>query len=237
MRSATGRGSPSSTTRAWSSRTWTPRPPGPACASRASTPRCATTPTWSRAGCTAPSRSTEPSSPRCTPRFAPAGRSCTCPEESKVELPLQTFTYVDRDGLAVFPHTVLVAEEGAEVTYVDRYASPDLDGVLSNAVVEIYAGPGSQGPLRRAPGMGERRHPPVGPARRRRPRRRRAHAGGGVRREPLPDGGREPAGGRRGLERDARRVLRRRRPALRLPLDPGSRGQQHEVRPAVQGRA
>jgi Fe-S cluster assembly protein SufD len=37
-----------------------------------------------------------------------------------------------------------VAEEGAEVTYVDRYASPDLERAFSNAVVEIYAGPGSK---------------------------------------------------------------------------------------------
>jgi Fe-S cluster assembly protein SufD len=76
--------------------------------------------------------------------FRTGGTFVHVPRGVKVELPLQTFTYVDRDGLAVFPHTVLVAEEGAEVTYVDRYASPDLDGVLSNAVVEIYAGPGAK---------------------------------------------------------------------------------------------
>ena len=66
------------------------------------------------------------------------------PRAAKVELPLQTLTYVDRDGLAVFPHTVLVAEEGAEVTYIDRFVSPDLGRVFSNAVVEIYAGPGAR---------------------------------------------------------------------------------------------
>jgi Fe-S cluster assembly protein SufD len=76
--------------------------------------------------------------------FRTGGTFVHVPKNVKVELPLQTFTYVDRDGLAVFPHTVLVAEEGAEVTYVDRYASPDLNGVLSNAVVEIYAGPGAK---------------------------------------------------------------------------------------------
>lgn len=76
--------------------------------------------------------------------FRTGGTFVHVPKGVKVELPLQTFTYVDRDGLAVFPHTVLVVEEGAEVTYVDRYASPDLDRALSNAVVEIYAGPGSK---------------------------------------------------------------------------------------------
>jgi Fe-S cluster assembly protein SufD len=76
--------------------------------------------------------------------FRTGGTFVHVPKDVKVELPLQTFTWVDRDGLAVFPHTVLVAEEGAEVTYVDRYASPDLGGSLSNAVVEIYAGPGAK---------------------------------------------------------------------------------------------
>jgi Fe-S cluster assembly protein SufD len=39
---------------------------------------------------------------------------------------------------------VLVLEEGAELTYIDRYVSPDLTAVLSDAVVEIYAGPNSR---------------------------------------------------------------------------------------------
>jgi len=76
--------------------------------------------------------------------FRTGGTFVYVPKGVKVELPLQTLTYVGRDGLAVFPHTVLVAEEGAEVTYVDRYASPDLERAFSNAVVEIYAGPGAK---------------------------------------------------------------------------------------------
>jgi Fe-S cluster assembly protein SufD len=76
--------------------------------------------------------------------FRTGGTFVHVPRGAKVELPLQTLTYVDRDGLAVFPHTVLVAEEGAEVTYIDRFVSPDLGRVFSNAVVEIYAGPGAR---------------------------------------------------------------------------------------------
>jgi Fe-S cluster assembly protein SufD len=34
----------------------------------------------------------------------------------------------------------LIAEEGSEVTFIDRYASPDLGRVFSDAVVEIFAG-------------------------------------------------------------------------------------------------
>jgi Fe-S cluster assembly protein SufD len=37
-----------------------------------------------------------------------------------------------------------VTEEGADVTFIDRYVSPDLERALSDAVVEIYAGPGSR---------------------------------------------------------------------------------------------
>jgi Fe-S cluster assembly protein SufD len=72
--------------------------------------------------------------------FRTGGTFVHVPAGVSVTLPLQTITYVDRDGLAVFPHTLLVVEEGAELTFIDRYASPDLDGVLSDAVVEIHAG-------------------------------------------------------------------------------------------------
>lgn len=61
-----------------------------------------------------------------------------------VTAPLQSLTYVDTDGLAVFPHTLIVLEEGAELTFIDRYVSPDLGAALSDAVVEIFAGPNSR---------------------------------------------------------------------------------------------
>jgi len=76
--------------------------------------------------------------------FRTGGTFVHVPAGARVELPLQTLVYVDRDGVAVFPHTVLVLEEGAELTYIDRYVSPDLGSVLSDAVVEIYAGPNSK---------------------------------------------------------------------------------------------
>ena len=76
--------------------------------------------------------------------FRTGGTFVHVPRGVRVELPLQALTYVDRDGLAVFPHTVLVTEEGAELTFIDRYVSPDLGRALSDAVVEIYAGPGSK---------------------------------------------------------------------------------------------
>ena len=76
--------------------------------------------------------------------FRTGGTFVHVPAGVEVELPLQSLTYVDRDGLAVFPHTVLVLEEGAGLTFIDRYVSPDLESVLSDAVVEIHAGPNSR---------------------------------------------------------------------------------------------
>jgi Fe-S cluster assembly protein SufD len=76
--------------------------------------------------------------------FRSGGTFVFVPRNVRVELPLQTLTYVDHDGMAVFPHTLLVLEEGAELTFIDRYVSPDVDRVLSDAVVELYLGPGSR---------------------------------------------------------------------------------------------
>ncbi len=76
--------------------------------------------------------------------FRSGGTFVHVPAGVRVDLPLQAITYVDRDGLAVFPHTVIVVDEGAELTFIDRYVSPDLTNVLSNAIVEIHAGPNSK---------------------------------------------------------------------------------------------
>jgi Fe-S cluster assembly protein SufD len=44
----------------------------------------------------------------------------------------------------VFPHTLLIADEGADVTFIDRFSSHDVDRVFSDAVVEIYIGDGAR---------------------------------------------------------------------------------------------
>ncbi|MGH2690940.1 MAG: Fe-S cluster assembly protein SufD [Actinomycetota bacterium] len=66
------------------------------------------------------------------------------PRGVEVELPIQSLTYLDAVGAAVFPHTLLIVEEGASVTFIDRYVSPDLESGLSVGAVEIFAGPNSQ---------------------------------------------------------------------------------------------
>jgi Fe-S cluster assembly protein SufD len=72
--------------------------------------------------------------------FRTGGTFLYVPPAVTVELPLQTLTYVDAEGAAVFPHTLLIAEEDAEVTFIDRYASPNLGRALSVAVTELVVG-------------------------------------------------------------------------------------------------
>ena len=77
--------------------------------------------------------------------FRSGGTLVYVPKDVKVEAPLQTLTHVDRSGVAVFPHTLIVLDEGAELTFIDRYVSPDAArDVLSVAATEIFAGPGSR---------------------------------------------------------------------------------------------
>jgi len=76
--------------------------------------------------------------------FRTGGTFLYIPRDVRVELPLQTLTWIDAEDGAVFPRTLLVADEGSEVTFIDRYASPALGRALSDAVVEVYARPGAR---------------------------------------------------------------------------------------------
>ncbi len=75
--------------------------------------------------------------------FRSGGTFLHVPRDTKVEMPLQTLTYLDADGAAVFPHTLIVAESGSEVTFIDRYSSHDLTRAFSDAVTEIFVGDGA----------------------------------------------------------------------------------------------
>jgi len=75
--------------------------------------------------------------------FRTGGTFLYVPRDTKVDLPLQTMTYVDVEGAAVFPHTLIVVERGAEVTFIERYASPDLVRAFSDAITEIHVGDGA----------------------------------------------------------------------------------------------
>ena len=70
--------------------------------------------------------------------FRTGGTFLYVPPDVQVALPIQTLTFLDVNEAAVFPHTLLIADRGSEVTFIDRYTSPDLDRALSDAVVEIF---------------------------------------------------------------------------------------------------
>jgi Fe-S cluster assembly protein SufD len=76
--------------------------------------------------------------------FRSGGTFVYVPRDVHVELPLQTIIYVGAEGLAVFPHTVILLDQGAELTFIDRYVSPRLSRAFSDAVAELYLGANSR---------------------------------------------------------------------------------------------
>jgi Fe-S cluster assembly protein SufD len=76
--------------------------------------------------------------------FRTGGTFLHVPRDVRVELPIQTLTYLDADGSVVFPRTLLIADEGSEVTFIDRYVSPALGRAVSDAIAEIYVGAGAR---------------------------------------------------------------------------------------------
>ena len=75
--------------------------------------------------------------------FRTGGTFLYVPDGVAVDLPLQTLTWLDADGAAVFPHTLIVTGTNAEVTFIDRTASPDLTRAFSDAITEIVVGDGA----------------------------------------------------------------------------------------------
>jgi Fe-S cluster assembly protein SufD len=75
--------------------------------------------------------------------FRTGGTFLYVPDGVRVDLPLQTLTWLDADGAAVFPHTLIVTGTNAEVTFIDRTASPDLTRAFSDAITEIVVGDGA----------------------------------------------------------------------------------------------
>lgn len=72
--------------------------------------------------------------------FGGGGAFLFVPRGVTLDLPVQSLRWISRDGIAVFPRVVIVAEEGASVTYIDHYASTSAgEKSLCAASVEIYA--------------------------------------------------------------------------------------------------
>jgi Fe-S cluster assembly protein SufD len=76
--------------------------------------------------------------------FLAGGAYVKVPRGVVVERPIVVLHWSEGDGLASFPHTLVVAEDGAVVTVFDRYGSADVKpegvGHLVDAVVELVIG-------------------------------------------------------------------------------------------------
>lgn len=69
--------------------------------------------------------------------YVPRGRTVT--------LPVQARYFIEQSGSAIFPHSLVVVEEDAEVCYLERFASRGVtSGCLSNAGIEVVAGQASR---------------------------------------------------------------------------------------------
>ncbi|MFT3828905.1 MAG: Fe-S cluster assembly protein SufD [Opitutaceae bacterium] len=67
------------------------------------------------------------------------------PKGVEVNLPLVLYHWAAGGRAAVFPHTLVVAEDNAKVTVVEfRQSASDTDTTFSAGVNDLYAGPGAQ---------------------------------------------------------------------------------------------
>ena len=59
-----------------------------------------------------------------------------------VDKPIIVLHWSEGEGLATFPHTLVVADESSELTIVDRFGSPEVGGPghLADTVVELVVG-------------------------------------------------------------------------------------------------
>jgi Fe-S cluster assembly protein SufD len=77
--------------------------------------------------------------------FFAGGVFCYVPPDVTVELPIQTLVWMNAENIAVFPHVLLVADRGSQVTFVERYASPNLEAQsFSCPATEVVAKDGAQ---------------------------------------------------------------------------------------------
>jgi Fe-S cluster assembly protein SufD len=77
--------------------------------------------------------------------FWSGGTFIYVPRDVAVALPLQSRVWADADAPAVFAHTLVVAEQGASVAFIDEFVSPTGEGQgFSNGAVELYTGAGAQ---------------------------------------------------------------------------------------------
>ncbi|MGH7476787.1 MAG: Fe-S cluster assembly protein SufD [Longimicrobiales bacterium] len=74
-----------------------------------------------------------------------AGVLLHVPAGVRLETPIRVVRYLTESGIAVFPRTLVIAEAGSHVAFVEEFVSPDFDRpTLSCGAVEVYAREGAQ---------------------------------------------------------------------------------------------
>jgi len=75
--------------------------------------------------------------------FSAAGAFVYVPAGFSVKVPLRAVHGLAGEGAAIFPHTLIVAEAGSELTFVDEYYGGNGSGLCA-AAVEIFVGDGAR---------------------------------------------------------------------------------------------
>lgn len=73
-----------------------------------------------------------------------AGTVIIVPKNVVIEKPVEIFHWVVGDHAAIFPHTLIVTGDYAEVSVVDHYRSLEGEGGLSIAIADLVGGSGSK---------------------------------------------------------------------------------------------
>jgi len=76
--------------------------------------------------------------------FWSGGAIVYVPRYVEVRMPVHALTWSDSPGLGVMPHTLLIVEPGASLTFVEEFASPQEDApAVANGVLELSLGEGA----------------------------------------------------------------------------------------------
>jgi Fe-S cluster assembly protein SufD len=77
--------------------------------------------------------------------FLRSGSFLYVPREVEIELPLETFHWLHAENAAIFPHTLVVAEEMSKVTLVENFRSTDRSRPgFACGVNDLMVGPGAK---------------------------------------------------------------------------------------------
>src|SRR3954468_14999105 len=77
--------------------------------------------------------------------FVSAGTFLFVPRGLEIELPIEIFHWLRHDGVSVFPHLLLVADELAKVTVIEHFRSCDQRAAgFACGVNDLIAGPGAK---------------------------------------------------------------------------------------------